>query len=171
MSKKYLLNSGLRTAKLSRVLAKAIDIFIVVILSMLFYPLGVILGVLYMSIADSFQRGQSAGKKFIGFGVLSLEDGKPCKTKQSIIRNLPFTIPILFLIIPIWGWILSIILFVPFMLLELYFIFNLDSGHRLGDVMADTTVIANDQNQQLAAQKKNSWFDAEDAQTTLKTPQ
>ncbi len=166
IDKKYLLNSGIRTAKLSRVLAKCIDLFLVLILCFLFYPFGVVLGVLYMSISDSIQKGQSAGKKFIGFAVVSLEDGQPCSKRQSMIRNLPLTIPIAFLIVPIWGWILAFVIIIPMALLELYFIFNLDTGHRLGDVMADTTVIANDQTREMFSKKNGSWFETEDVHIT-----
>jgi uncharacterized RDD family membrane protein YckC len=161
MKKKYLLRSSERIALFSRLMAKGIDIFIVMILSMFFYPLGILLAAIYLAFADSLQNGQSVGKKFIGFAVISLEDGKPCSLKQSIIRNLPFLVPLCFAIIPFWGWIFSILLGVPLLLLELYLLFKLDSGHRLGDVMADTTVIANDGHRMDLRKKKRSWYDQE----------
>ena len=72
MKKKYLLKSAIRVARLSRLLAKLIDMFLVIILSIFFYPLGIILSVIYLSVADSLQNGQSVGKKFIGFAVISV---------------------------------------------------------------------------------------------------
>ncbi|MBF0360108.1 MAG: RDD family protein [Oligoflexia bacterium] len=160
--RKYLLKSPFKTARLSRLLAKSIDLFIVAILSTLLYPLGIFLAVTYISVSDSLQSGQSMGKKFIGMAVLSLKDGLPCTLKQSFIRNLPISLPLFLAIFPLWGWLLAILIGIPLLSLELYLLFTLDSGHRLGDVMADTTVMANDpkhiQNQQ---KKKSTWFQSE----------
>jgi len=159
VDKDYLLKKSIRTAKNFRLLAKLIDLFIVLILSVLFFPLGVILAICYIGVADSIQHGQSVGKKFMGFRVISTEDGKPCSIKQSVIRNLPIIIPLFLAIIPLWGWILAIIIGVPLMLLETYLLYKLETGHRLGDVMADTTVMAHDDNKLAAKKKKKSWFD------------
>ena len=158
MKKKYILRSSIRTAKLSRIIAKGIDLFIVLILAMLFYPFGLLLSLTYLAISDSLHGGQSVGKKFIGFSVISLEDGKPCTPKQSVIRNLPLLIPLAFSIIPPWGIIFCTILIIPLVLLELYLLFKLDSGHRLGDVMADTTVIGNDPDRVDIRKAQESWF-------------
>lgn len=159
MDRKYLLEKAIRVAKLTRLIAKAIDLFIVVCFSVWFYPLGIVLGIIYMSICDGMSNGQSAGKKFMGFAVKSLEDGSPCSIKQSVIRNLPFTLPLLVaLLLPIIGWILGAILAVVLIGFELYLLYNLDSGHRLGDVMADTSVMANDDNFAGVKNRKTSWW-------------
>ena len=139
MKKKYILESSIKTARLSRLIAKGIDLFIVLLLSMLFYPFGLLVSIFYLSVADSMHGGQSVGKRFIGFAVISLEDGMPCSVKQSFIRNLPLIIP-------------------PCVLLEIYLLFKLDSGHRLGDVMADTTVIGNDPDRIDLQKAQESWF-------------
>lgn len=159
MDRKYLLKSPFKVARFSRMIAKGIDLFIALILSIFLYPVGIIFALLYMAIADSLQNGQSVGKKFMGFAVISLEDGKPCSLKQSIIRNLPFLIPIFFAIIPFWGWIFALLLGVPLLILEIYLLHKLDSGHRLGDVMADTSVMANDGTAEQIKKRKDSWFD------------
>lgn len=161
MKRKYLLKSGINTARLTRLIAKVIDLFLVVILSMLFYPFGLILAIAYIGVSDSLYDGQSVGKRFMGFAVISLDDGTPCSLKQSVIRNLPIVIPMVFAIIPLWGWIFCSILSVPLMLMEVYLLFKLDSGHRLGDVMADTTVIANDPNRVNLKKSKEGWFENE----------
>ena len=158
MKKKYLLQSSINTARLTRLIAKAIDFFIVLILAMLFYPFGLLLALIYISLSDSLYGGQSVGKRFMGFSVISLEDGKPCNVRQSIVRNLPIIFPLGFAIIPPWGFIASFIMLVPLMLLEIYLLFKLDSGHRLGDVMADTTVIGNDPNRVDIQNAQESWF-------------
>ena len=142
-------------------MAKAIDLFIVLILSIFFYPVGLVLSIIYMSICDSLQSGQSVGKKFMGFAVISLEDGGACTLKQSFVRNLPILIPLILAIVPLWGWILAAIIGVPLIGIEVYLLFKLDSGHRLGDVMADTSVMANDGTQSMIKDrpKGSGWFD------------
>lgn len=142
MDRKYLLKSAIKVATLARIMAKAIDFFIVLILALLTYPVGIILAVIYVCLCDAFQNGQSVGKKFVGFRVISLLDGAPCTIKQSVIRNLPFSIPLAFAIIPMWGWIFTFLIGFVLCVVEFYFIFHLDSGHRVGDVMADTSVIS-----------------------------
>lgn len=157
--RKYLLEKAIRVAKLTRLIAKGIDLFILTCFSILYYPLGALVGVIYMSLSDGFSNGQSVGKKFMGFAVKSLEDGSPCSFRQSIVRNLPFTVPLLIAIVmPIIGWILGAILGVVLIGFELYLLYNLDSGHRLGDVMADTSVMANDDNFEGIKNRKTSWF-------------
>jgi len=158
MDRKYLLEKAIRVAKLTRLIAKAIDLFIVLCFSILFYPLGWILGIVYIALSDGMSNGQSVGKKFMGFAVKSLVDGSPCSYKQSIIRNLPFVLPLILAIVPFWGWILGAILGIALVGLELYLLYNLDSGHRLGDVMADTSVMANDDNFAGVKNRKSSWF-------------
>ena len=159
MKRKYLLKTGINTSKVSRLLAKMVDLFIVLILSTLFYPFGLILALIYMGISDSLYDGQSVGKRLMGFAVISLEDGTPCSLKQSLIRNLPIIVPMAFAIIPLWGWIFCSILAVPLILLDVYLLFKLDSGHRLGDVMADTSVIANDPNRVDLRKAQKGWFE------------
>ncbi|MCY4644135.1 MAG: RDD family protein [Bacteriovoracales bacterium] len=158
MDRKYILKSSLNTARLSRTLAKAIDLFLALIITILAYPIGVVLAVAYLGVSDCIQGGQSVGKRFLGFRVISLKDGLPCSLRQSVYRNLPFTIPLFFAIIPFWGGMFCLLLLIPLCALEFYLIFTLDSGHRLGDVIADTTVIGNDP--QGAGQEKlrQSWF-------------
>lgn len=158
IDRKYLLSKALKVARLSRLIAKAIDLFIVFCLSVLLFPLGLILGILYLSIADGLMNGQSCGKRFMGFAVKSLEDGSPCSYKQSIIRNLPLTIPLLLCVVPFWGWLLGAIVGAMLIGLEIYLLYNLDSGHRLGDVMADTSVMANDDTFVGLKKRKTSWF-------------
>ena len=130
-----------KVARLSRLFAKAIDLFLALLLSIFFYPVGIILAVVYLSVADGLQQGESVGKKLLGFRVISIEDGSVCTFKQSAIRNLPLALPLFLSIIPLWGWILTILIGLPAVGLELYLMMRLESSHRLGDVMADTTIV------------------------------
>ena len=58
---------------MARLMAKAIDLFIVLILSVFFHTLGLFLSAFYIGISDCLQNGQSVGKRFMGFQVISLE--------------------------------------------------------------------------------------------------
>ncbi len=166
MKRKYLLKQPFKAALIARLLAKGVDMFIVCILAIFFYPMGVLLALTYIGVADCLSGGQSVGKKLMGFSVISLEDGTPCSFKQSVIRNLPILIPLALSIIPIWGWIMSIIMGAPLIALEIYLLLKLDSGHRLGDVMADTSVMAHDGTSEAIKRRKSSWFDDKGAQPT-----
>lgn len=157
MDKKYLLKNSENAGKTARLFAKAVDLFLCLLLSIFFYPVGILLAVLYVSVSDALQNGQSVGKKLMGFNVISMEDGQYCSIKQSVIRNLPISVPLFFAVIPIWGWIIWILSGSFFLVLELYLLLKLDSGNRLGDVMADTTVNAtNGPGKETSAM--SSWF-------------
>jgi uncharacterized RDD family membrane protein YckC len=149
----------LARAQWSRLIAKLIDVGLVTMGAVFYYPMGLILGIIYLSIADSLYDGQSIGKRFMGFGVVSLIDGSPCSAFQSFIRNLPFTVPLFFFVFPYWGWIFSAIFALPLAAMEVYFLFKGNSVHRLGDIMADTTVIANDGTRLDLRKTKGPWFD------------
>ena len=160
MKRKYLLKDPMEVGKLTRLIAKSVDMFIVLLLSIFFYPLGITLSLIYISIADSLQHGQSVGKKLLGLSVISLEDGRPCSTRQSLVRNLPISIPLAIAVIPFIGWIFSIMIGTIFIGLEIYLLCKLDSGHRLGDVMADTSVMANDGTMNTAKNPETRWFES-----------
>lgn len=153
------MRSPLARARWNRLIAKLIDVGLVTIGAVFYYPMGLILGVIYLCISDSLYDGQSIGKRFMGFGVVSLIDGTPCSTKQSFIRNLPITVALIFLIFPYWGWIVSSVFTLPLTGMEVYYIFKSSTGHRLGDLMADTTVIANDGTRLDLRKQKTPWFD------------
>lgn len=159
MNRKSFLHGPMARARWSRLIAKCIDVGLVTIGAVFYYPMGLILGIIYLSIADSLYDGQSIGKRFMGFGVVSLIDGSPCSAWQSLIRNLPFTVPLFFLVFPFWGWIFSAVFALPLAAMEVYFLFKADTAHRLGDIMADTTVIANDGTRLDLRKTKNPWFD------------
>ncbi len=160
MVRKFIRKSTFRVSLYSRLLAKLIDLFLVLILSFAFYPIGILLSLIYLGWSDALQGGQSVGKSFMGFKVVSLEDGSPCSLKQSVIRNLPLLVPLFLFIVPLWGTILAVLIGLPLVLLELYFLFRLDSGNRMGDVLADTTVMATLDDK--AEVKPSGWFDSGD---------
>jgi uncharacterized RDD family membrane protein YckC len=160
MDRKSLLSGPLARARWFRLVAKLIDVALVMIGAVTYYPMGLILGIIYLCISDSLYEGQSIGKRIMGFGVISLIDGAPCSAKQSFIRNLPFTVPLMLLVFPFWGWVLSAIFALPLALMEVYFLFKDASPHRLGDIMADTTVIADDGTRLDLRKTKSPWYDS-----------
>jgi uncharacterized RDD family membrane protein YckC len=166
MNRKDLLSGTRYKARWFRLIAKCIDVGLVIVGGVCYYPMGLILGLVYLCIADSLYEGQSIGKRLMGFGVVSLVDGSPCSIKQSFIRNLPVTVPIFFLVFPFWGWIFSGVFALPLTMMEIYFILRSRDHKRLGDILADTTVIADD-GTRLDLRKINSpWY----ASRPLPTP-
>ena len=159
MNRKSLLTGPLFRARKFRLIAKSIDLGLVLLGAIFYYPMGLILGIIYLCVADSLYEGQSIGKRFMGFGVISLVDGSPCTAWQSFIRNLPFTVPLFFLVFPFWGWVFAGVFALPLTAMEVYFLFRGDTAHRLGDIMADTTVIANDGTRLDLRKTKGPWFD------------
>jgi uncharacterized RDD family membrane protein YckC len=81
-------------------------------------PVGALLGLLYLLLADGLGNGQSVGKRVLKMSVVDATTGKPCTFGQSFLRNLP-------MILGIIDWI---------------FIFR-DNRQRLGDRLANTVVI------------------------------
>jgi uncharacterized RDD family membrane protein YckC len=150
----------------SRVLAKMVDIFIVLALAALpLYPVGPLLGFAYSLVADGFKigrhRGRSIGKALFGLKVVMVvshpisEPGSgglgdtetlvrtqvPASVRASVLRNSPVGVATFFAIIPVWGWLILGLVGIPLMIMEVYLMATVGTGHRLGDVMGDTEVV------------------------------
>jgi uncharacterized RDD family membrane protein YckC len=130
----------LKTSVLKRVLARLVDGLVAWALALVFPPLGILVGIMYLAVADGVQKGQSLGKMVFGLEVVT-SDGSPCDLKSSIYRNLPFELALLFAAIPLLGWILLIIAGIPILLIELWLVIADHHGLRLGDRIASTTVV------------------------------
>lgn len=139
-------NSALKVSVMNRVIAKVIDlVFVVALAAILPYPLGPLLGFLYSLFADGLPvagfRGQSIGKKVMKLRVQNAVNRVPASLKESALRNAPVGVATFFAIIPVWGWLILGLIGVPLMIMEIYLMLSVDTGHRLGDVMGDTEVI------------------------------
>lgn len=157
---RQIIENSFKRAWFARLIAKLIDLVIVVVASFFVFPLGFFIGIIYLSIGDSLWCGQSIGKRFMGMRVIDLETGEKPDYKQSALRNLPLTAPLVFMLVPILGWIIGLILFVAFCAIEIYLFTSLRSTQRLGDMMAETTVIAIDGKKPEAIKvKRTSWFE------------
>src|SRR5690606_39227145 len=93
---------------------------------------------------DALFEGESLGKKILGIRVIDINERTPCSLRQSFVRNIPVFAPLMFSTISGWGWVIALFGFIPMCALEIYLIMKVDSFHRVGDVLAETTVIGND---------------------------
>jgi uncharacterized RDD family membrane protein YckC len=130
----------LKASVLKRILARLVDGLVAWAFALVLPPLGILIGLLYLAVADGVQKGQSLGKMVFGLEVV-MPDGSPCDLKASIYRNIPFVLALLFAAIPLLGWILLILAGIPILLIELWLVIADHNGSRLGDRIAGTTVI------------------------------
>lgn len=141
-----------RAQPVRRVLAKFVDLFVVMFTSaVVIYPLGPLLGFLYSLVADALPfkgfAGQSLGKKLFKLKVISTKPGAQISAnskltyRESIYRNAPVGVATFFALIPIWGWAILALIGFPLMIVEIYLLIRAPRGQRLGDVMADTEVV------------------------------
>lgn len=127
---------------LNRFLAKFIDFLVIGTLATIVKaPIGSLAALTYSLIADGFFDGRSLGKKLIGLRVVNLKTGLPCSYRDSIMRNIPIGLTVLFALIPILGWILLFTAGLVMILFESYLIYSDSGGIRIGDIFADTQVI------------------------------
>lgn len=138
--------SAHRARVVNRVLAKMIDlVFVVAVAALIPYPLGPLLGFIYSLLGDSMRfwkfDGQSVGKRILGLQAIQVETRKPITLRESALRNAPVGVATFFGIIPVWGWLILILIGFPLMIMEVYLMLRVERGHRLGDVMGDTEVV------------------------------
>lgn len=145
LAREPLLTSRDKPNPSNRVWAKLFDSLIVwIFTSCVAFLLGQfwiwIVPTLVWSGIDRVGRGQSPGKWLLGLHTIENKKGDKLSFYSGFVRNLPF-------IVGTWGWYFLGIesLFIWFamslwLLMELYFVFNLRSGLRVGDVLAGTRV-------------------------------
>ena len=126
---------------LNRLIGKAIDLIIAIAFASILYPAGPLAAFLYILICDGLRSGQSFGKIVVGTYVMNTVTNQRASFKDSIIRNSPIALIVLFLLIPLWGWILWFIIGLPVLAMEIYLMKSVDNQLRLGDTMADTRVL------------------------------
>jgi len=129
-----------------RYLAKGLDLIIMVIIAMVlqtvWYPIAAVVAIAYALLHDGMNNGVSPGKKLLGLKVLSIHHpSTPISWRDSAMRNISFGILTFFAVIPVFGWILMFIVGIPLILFEAYLVYSLESGYRLGDILAHTKVV------------------------------
>jgi uncharacterized RDD family membrane protein YckC len=143
-----------------RLMAKIIDMSVFAMMIFIGHPFATFLGICYLAVCDFLFQGQSLGKRLMGFKVVDIESGEACSLRQSLLRNLPFWLPLTFFFIPFWGGVIGVLLFLPIVGIEAYLLHHYDSGLRMGDVLADTTVNFYINQFFKTKFKSHGWFDA-----------
>jgi len=131
----------LAPGKWNRVVGKAADLLVFIVLAWWDNPVGPLAGLAYLFFADGFTHGRSPGKLLAGLQVIRRRSGKPASFRHSVLRNLPIVFAAILALIPLVGWILFLTLGAGVIAFELYMIFTDEEGARAGDVIADTRVI------------------------------
>jgi len=134
-----------RVAPTSRVWAKLIDCFFVAIFTIawsLFFKSALIWMPMFLfPLFERIGRGQSPGKWLMGLHTVDITQGAKAGFQGGLIRNLPFIVSLI-LVFNFSGF-LELILLAPhflWLLMESYFIFSVNGGARVGDILAGTRV-------------------------------
>lgn len=122
---------------LNRFIAKLIDLFIVAAASEVIAPVGFLMGLAYILVADGFAGGRSVGKRLIGLQTIVPDTREAAGFRESIIRNIPFAVAQVAFAVPYVGWIVS----AAIVGLEAVLIIGNEQGRRLGDELAATQVL------------------------------
>lgn len=123
-----------------RFAAKAIDGAIWLLCAALVPPAGTVFGVLFWLFSDGF-GGASPGKRVVGLMVLQKFDRRPAGLKESTLRNIPFAVPALLLLLPA-GPVFCAVVGIPVLILESYFLLSDPDEARIGDIFADSVVVS-----------------------------
>ncbi len=125
-----------------RLAAKFFDLLIVIIIASLSPgAVGPILGLLYILSSDRILRGQSIGKRLMRLRVIPQVKQRTITWIDSVCRNLPAGVATFFALIPLWGWVVMIVIGFPLLLLEIFRILRVQDARTIGDLMGDTRVI------------------------------
>lgn len=147
MSQSVSLLTRQKASVLNRVIAKVMDLLLVMMVAAVVpYPFGPLSGFVYSLLADGMNfrpfQGQSVGKRLMRLRVIHARAGTPASLRESLLRNMPVGVATFFAIIPVWGWLILGMVGVPLMIMEIYLMLSVPTGHRLGDVMGDTEVVS-----------------------------
>ena len=125
---------------LLRAVAKALDLLLIAAVWELLPKAGFYAGIFYILVSDGLFGGRSIAKKIIGLQVISMKTKLPCTMRDSIIRNLPLAAGIVLIKVPLIGW----VIFAAICILELVLITGSEDSVMIGDMLANTTVVARD---------------------------
>jgi uncharacterized RDD family membrane protein YckC len=122
---------------LLRVFAKILDFILIAAMAEVVPKAGFYAGLSYLLISDGLFQGRSIGKVLIGLRVVSMAHNEPCSMRESIVRNAPLGAGILLFKLPWIGW----IFIAGISAMEFLLLLGSKNGKRLGDELANTTVI------------------------------
>jgi uncharacterized RDD family membrane protein YckC len=84
--------------------------------------------------------GQSLGKRVFGIRTMVVPRKAPAGYRESVLRNAPFALVVLFYAVPIL-WLVLFVVGVPILLFEGWMVWSDRLGIRIGDIFADTQVV------------------------------
>ena len=122
---------------LNRFIAKLIDLFLAAAAAEVIVPVGFLVGLAYLLVADGFAGGRSLGKRLIGLQTILPDIREAAGFRESIIRNIPFALAHLAFAVPYIGWVVA----VSIMAFEAVLIIGNEQGRRIGDELAGTQVL------------------------------
>ncbi|GBE31127.1 RDD family protein [bacterium BMS3Bbin05] len=123
-----------------RAVSKTLDFLLIAAVWELLPRAGFFAGIFYILISDGLFDGRSLAKQILGLQVISLKSKRACSIRDSILRNMPFAVGLAALKVPLVGW----ILFICICLLELILMIGSADSLRIGDLIANTSVVARD---------------------------
>jgi uncharacterized RDD family membrane protein YckC len=142
--KTSILSGARQTSVFQRLTAKAIDVLLVTALYLfgkaLWLPVGVLAAASFAAVQDALGDGQSVGKRIIGLRVIDEYTGMGCSLQNSFLRNLPLSLFFVCAPFEILSGMCALLV-TPLVVLEIYLLFQVDTGVRLGDVIANTLVV------------------------------
>ena len=81
------------------------------------------------------------GKHLVGLMVLHKDERRPITLTESTLRNVPFAVPAMLLLLPA-GPIFCAVVGIPVLLLETYFLMSDPDEVRIGDIFGDSRVVS-----------------------------
>lgn len=124
-----------------RIAARAIDVAIALLLSLPMFPIGWILGSIYVALGDCLQKG-TFGNRRTGLRVVSRDNGARLGRKQSFFRNLAWLFVVCAYQLPMWGGQIAFYCALALVLTETYVILRFRVRDGLDNLMGDAQVIA-----------------------------
>lgn len=123
-----------------RILARLADFVFALAIARILPPFGPLLAAAYLLLADGIHHGQSFGKRIFGVRAVVVSRRAPAGFRESILRNAPFGLVMVFAAVPIL-WPVLIVAGVPIVAFETWQVFEDKLGIRIGDFFADTQVV------------------------------
>lgn len=123
-----------------RILARLTDFGLALVVARFFPPLGPLIAAAYLLVADGISHGQSLGKRLFGVRAVIVSRRAPAGFRESVLRNAPFGLVMVFVAVPLL-WPVLLIAGVPIVAFETWQVFEDKLGIRIGDFFADTQVV------------------------------
>lgn len=123
-----------------RGLARLVDFTVAFALVKSSPQVGPVVAAFYLLVADGLMNGQSLGKRAFGVRAVVLPRRAPAGYHESLLRNAPFALVVVFWSLPLL-WPVLFVAGVPIVAFEAYMIFTDRLGIRIGDIFADTQVV------------------------------